>query len=147
MAQHGEKPCPRRKAAAAPPPPKLLFACSGGADVGALADQVARKLTADGVAKMFCLAGIGGRVSGILKTTEAASKIVAIDGCPLNCARKSLEEAGITDFGHVQLADLGFKKRGKPPDRGGGHDGGHGRGPALRQPGLSVSRCKPLGES
>ncbi len=94
--------------------PKLVFACSGGADVGALADQVARKLTADGVAKMFCLAGIGGRVSGILKTTEAASKIVAIDGCPLNCARKSLEEAGFTDFGHVQLADLGFKKGESP---------------------------------
>ncbi|MEA4857517.1 MAG: putative zinc-binding protein [Solidesulfovibrio sp.] len=94
--------------------PKLVFACSGGADVGALADQVARKLTADGVAKMFCLAGIGGRVSGILKTTEAASKIVVIDGCPLNCARKSLEEAGFTDFGHVQLADLGFKKGESP---------------------------------
>jgi len=94
--------------------PKLLFACSGGADVGALADQVARKLTADGVARMFCLAGIGGRVSGILKTTEAASKIVAIDGCPLNCARKSLEEAGFTNFAHVQLADLGFQKGESP---------------------------------
>ena len=94
--------------------PKLVFACSGGADVGALADQVARKLAADGVAKMFCLAGIGGRVSGILKTTEAASTIVAIDGCPLNCARKTLEEAGFTNFAHVQLADLGFKKGESP---------------------------------
>ena len=94
--------------------PKLLFACSGAADVGGLSDQVARKLTADGVAKMFCLAGIGGRVSGILKTTEAASKIMAIDGCPLNCARKTLEEAGFTDFTHVQLADLGFKKGESP---------------------------------
>lgn len=94
--------------------PKLVFACSGGADVGALADQVARKLTADGVAKMFCLAGIGGRVSGIVKTTEAASKIVAIDGCPLNCARKTLEQAGFTDFTHVQLADLGFQKGESP---------------------------------
>ncbi|MYL82998.1 zinc-binding protein [Desulfovibrio aerotolerans] len=94
--------------------PKLVFACSGGADVGALADQVARKLAADGVAKMFCLAGIGGRVSGILKTAEAASRIMAIDGCPLNCARKTLEEAGFTNFAHVQLADLGFKKGESP---------------------------------
>ena len=45
--------------------PKLVFARSGGADVGALADQAARKLTADGVAKMFCLAGIGGRVAPV----------------------------------------------------------------------------------
>jgi len=94
--------------------PKLVFACSGGADVGALADQAARKLTADGVAKMFCLAGIGGRVSGIMKTTEAAAKVVAIDGCPLCCARKTLEQAGFTEFTHVQLADLGFKKGESP---------------------------------
>ena len=94
--------------------PKLVFACSGGADVGALADQAARKLTADGVAKMFCLAGIGGRVSGIMKTTEAAVKVVAIDGCPLNCARKTLEQAGFTEFTHVQLADLGFAKGESP---------------------------------
>jgi len=94
--------------------PKLVFACSGGADVGALADQAARKLTTDGVAKMFCLAGIGGRVSGIMKTTEAAAKVVAIDGCPLNCARKTLEQAGFTEFTHVQLADLGFAKGESP---------------------------------
>jgi uncharacterized metal-binding protein len=79
-----------------------------------LADQVARKLTVDGLGKMFCLAGIGGRVSGIVKTTEAAATVVAIDGCPLNCARKTLEEAGFTDFTHVQLADLGFKKGESP---------------------------------
>ena len=94
--------------------PKLIFSCSGAADVGEIADQAARKLTRDGQGKMFCLAGIGGRVSGILKTPEAAAKIVAIDGCPLNCARKSLEEAGFTDFTHVQLADLGFKKGESP---------------------------------
>ena len=28
--------------------PKLIFACSGAADVGAVADQAARKLTKDG---------------------------------------------------------------------------------------------------
>src|SRR5512133_4161781 len=90
--------------------PKLIFACSGAADVGALADQAARKLTKDGAGKMFCLAGIGGRVSGIMATTEAASKILAIDGCPLNCARHSLEQAGFTTFEHLQLSDLGLVK-------------------------------------
>ena len=43
--------------------PKLIFACSGGADVGELADQAARTMTRNGQGKMFCLAGIGGRVS------------------------------------------------------------------------------------
>jgi uncharacterized metal-binding protein len=92
--------------------PKLIFACSGAADVGAVADQAARKLTRNGVGKMFCLAGVGGRVSGILKTTEAAQAILAIDGCPLNCTKKCLEEAGFTDFKHLQLADVGMNKGG-----------------------------------
>lgn len=94
--------------------PKLIFACSGAADVGAIADQAARKLTRDGAGKMFCMAGIGGRVSGIMKTTEAASKILAIDGCPLNCAKKSLEEAGFANHEHIQLADLDMAKGSSP---------------------------------
>ena len=94
--------------------PKLIFACSGAADVGAVADQAARKMTRDGTGKMFCLAGIGGRVSGIMATTGAASKILAIDGCPLNCVKATLEQAGFSAFEHLQLADLGMEK-GKTP--------------------------------
>ena len=70
---------------------QLIFACSGAADVGAIADQAARKLTKEGVGKMFCLAGVGGRVSGIMKTTEVANKILAIDGCDMQCAKKILQ--------------------------------------------------------
>ena len=94
--------------------PSLIFACSGAADVGLLADQAARRLTEEGYGKMFCLAGVGGRVSGIIKSTEAADKIFAIDGCPLNCTKQCLEQAGFTTFNHLQLADIGFKK-GKSP--------------------------------
>ncbi len=94
--------------------PKLIFACSGAADVGEIADRAARKMAKEGAGKMFCLAGIGGRVGGILKTTEASSDILAIDGCPLNCTKASLEQAGFKDFKHLQLADLGLEK-GKSP--------------------------------
>ena len=94
--------------------PKLIFACSGAADVGAVADQAARKLTKDGAGKMFCLAGIGGRVPGIMATTGSAARILAIDGCPLNCAKNSLEQAGFKQYEHLQLADLGMEK-GKTP--------------------------------
>jgi uncharacterized metal-binding protein len=87
-----------------------VFSCSGAADVGEVADQAARELSRQGKMKMFCLAGIGGRVSGIVKSTEAASTIVAVDGCSLNCARKTLEEAGIKGFQHIQLDELGLKK-------------------------------------
>lgn len=94
--------------------PKLIFPCSGAADVGAVADQAARKLTRDGAGKMFCLAGVGGRVPGIMATTEAAARILAIDGCPLNCVRNTLDQAGLTKYEHLQMADLGFEK-GKTP--------------------------------
>ena len=56
---------------------RLVFACSGAADVGAIADQAARRLSRDGAAQMFCLAGIGGRIPGIVKTTEAAGQVLA----------------------------------------------------------------------
>jgi uncharacterized metal-binding protein len=95
--------------------PKLIFSCSGAADVGAVADQAARKLTHDGAGKMFCLAGIGGRVSGIMATTKSAARILAIDGCPLNCVKNSLEQAGFKQYEHLQLADLGMDKGKTPP--------------------------------
>jgi uncharacterized metal-binding protein len=94
--------------------PTLIFACSGAADVGAIADHAARRLTASGWGKMFCLAGIGGKVPGILKTTESAAKILAIDGCPLDCARLSLEQAGFKSVQHLRLTDIGLEK-GKSP--------------------------------
>ena len=94
--------------------PKLIFACSGAADVGEITDKAARQLTKEGVGKMFCTVGIGGRVSGIMKTTESADKILAIDGCPLNCVKNSLEQAGFNIFEHLQLADLGLEKCSSP---------------------------------
>jgi uncharacterized metal-binding protein len=90
--------------------PKLIFACSGAADVGAIADQAARKMSKEGFGKMFCTAGIGGRISPIMKTTESADKILAIDGCSLNCVKNSLELAGLSQFEHLQLSDLGLEK-------------------------------------
>ena len=94
--------------------PKLIFACSGAADVGAIADRTARQLTREASGKMFCTVGIGGRVSGIMKTTESASKILAIDGCPLNCVKSCLEQAGFNEFLHLQMADLGLQKGNSP---------------------------------
>ena len=90
--------------------PTLIFACSGASDVGEIADHAGRQLRDQGVGKMYCLAGLGGHVSGIVKTTEAAGKILAIDGCPLNCAKSTLEQAGMQGFAHVRLADLGLAK-------------------------------------
>jgi uncharacterized metal-binding protein len=90
--------------------PKLIFACSGAADVGEVADRTARELTKNGVGKMFCLAGVGGRVAGIIKKTGEASDILAIDGCDLDCTKNCLDQAGFTGFKHLRITDLGMEK-------------------------------------
>jgi uncharacterized metal-binding protein len=94
--------------------PTLIFACSGAADVGEVSDRAARKLTKEGAGAMFCLAGLGGRVEPIMKKTASASKILAIDGCSLNCVKNTLEKAGFNTLIHLQLADIGLEK-GKSP--------------------------------
>jgi uncharacterized metal-binding protein len=90
--------------------PKLIFACSGAADVGEVADRAARELTKNGVGKMFCLAGVGGRVAGIIKKTGEASDILAIDGCDLDCVKNCLQQAGFEGFKHLRITDLGMEK-------------------------------------
>jgi uncharacterized metal-binding protein len=105
------------KGRAAEPAPKLIFACSGAADVGRIADVAAREMTADGVGSMFCLAGVGGRVEGILERTASAAGILAIDGCSLECAGQCLRQAGFERFEHLRLDQLGLEKGHTPLSR------------------------------
>ena len=92
----------------------LIFPCSGAADVGEISDRAARKMTAAGVGKMFCLAGIGGNISGMIASAKGADKVLAIDGCSLDCARKTLEGKNIDGFSHFRVTDIGMEK-GKSP--------------------------------
>ena len=88
----------------------LIFPCSGGSNVGQIANESAKNLTTVNYGKMYCLAGIGGHVSGIIESTKVAKKIIAIDGCPVACARKTLEHAGFTVDEHVIVTELGVTK-------------------------------------
>ena len=49
-----------------------------------------------------------------METTQAAQTILAIDGCPLHCARNTLEQAGFKKFEHLCLSDLGMAKAKTP---------------------------------
>lgn len=88
----------------------FFYACSGGSNVGQMTNEIAKRLTVEGKGSMYCLAGVGGRVSGIVETSRAATKRVAIDGCPLSCAKKTLEEAGLQADVHVVLTQEGMVK-------------------------------------
>lgn len=87
----------------------LVFSCSGSSDVGELSDRVGRTIAKCGQAKMFCLAGIGAHIPGMIESARAAKKIISIDGCPVSCAKKTLEHAGFK-VEPYNLKDLRFEK-------------------------------------
>lgn len=74
----------------------MLFACSGGgSNVGQIANNAAFEMTREGKAKMYCLAGLGGHIPGIIEAARQAKKIIVIDGCPVLCAKKMVEHVGL----------------------------------------------------
>ncbi|WP_005032461.1 putative zinc-binding protein [Holophaga foetida] len=87
----------------------LVFACSGAANTGYLADQVARRLNLQGDAKMFCLAAIGAELEGYLKSARDSELNLVIDGCPTGCGRKIFERLGLPHTSFV-LTELGVEK-------------------------------------
>lgn len=89
----------------------LLFPCAGGSNVGQIANEAAIKLEQRGIGRLYCLAGIGGHVESMVKHTQSAPCTIAIDGCEVCCARKTLEHAGIAPTVHVVLTELGIVKQ------------------------------------
>lgn len=92
---------------------KLIYACSGAADVGEIADRVARKLRSEGFAKMTCLSGVGAGLSGFVQSAKWADANIAIDGCNVACARKALEGIGVTPTSYI-LTEMGLVKGESP---------------------------------
>jgi len=88
----------------------LLYACSGGANVGEISDLAARKLMFEGKGSMFCLAGLGADIQGMVQTAKDADVNLVIDGCPMDCAKKVFDRHGIANYKQVKVTDLGIEK-------------------------------------
>jgi uncharacterized metal-binding protein len=89
---------------------KLIYACSGAANTGYLADQVARKLNRDGAGDMTCLAAVGADFSGFIESAKSADKNIVIDGCAVGCGKKLFEGKGLP-FTHIVITDFGVEKK------------------------------------
>ena len=87
----------------------LIYACSGAADVGEIADRVTRKLRNEGYARMTCLAGIGAGLSGYVQSAKGADLNITVDGCKTACAKKTLEKIGVSPTSYI-LTDMGLVK-------------------------------------
>jgi len=88
----------------------LIYGCSGGANVGEVADRAARRLMAEGLGTMWCLAGLGAGVEPILAKARQADVNLVLDGCDVDCARKVFERAGIANVVQVRATDVGIEK-------------------------------------
>lgn len=90
--------------------PRMILACSGGSNVGQLANQAAVELTREGFGKMFCLAGLGGGIAGIVQATREAGSLTVLDGCAVGCAKAIMEKAGLPVGDYLVVTDLGIEK-------------------------------------
>jgi len=88
----------------------MILSCSGGSNVGQLANQAAVELTQEGFGKMFCLAGVGGHLGGFVRSAKDVPEMVAIDGCDIGCAKAILTHADVPMKGYLVLTDLGIEK-------------------------------------
>ncbi|AKB68203.1 putative zinc-binding protein [Methanosarcina mazei] len=87
-----------------------IFSCAGASNVGQLSNKIAVELEKQNFGNLMCTVGIGARAPGLMKSAEASDRIIAIDGCPVNCASKTLELAGFKVDRHIVISELGIKK-------------------------------------
>lgn len=88
----------------------MILSCSGGSNVGQLSNQAAIELTREGFGKMFCLAGIGGHLSGFVQSAKDIDVMVVIDGCQVGCAKAILKQVEIPLNNYVVITDLEIEK-------------------------------------
>ena len=88
----------------------IFLPCSGGSNCGQITNQVAVKLDEEGVGHIYCLAGIGAHVDGMVESARGAKRIVALDGCQVACAKKTIEHAGLDVTDWICVTEEGVEK-------------------------------------
>ncbi len=101
----------------------IIFSCFGGLSntgiTSALAClEVVKELGLEKVA-IGCLGAIPLNVAPVIGKTKAAKKVITVDGCPFECAKKTVEQSGFTPTKSIVLVrDIGMKKKALHEDIG-----------------------------
>ena len=90
---------------------RLVLACSGGSNVGQITNEIAKKLDEAGEGKFFCLAGVGGHISGMVASVKGSDRVLVLDGCPVACAKKCVEAAGVEGYKYLIVTEFGVEKK------------------------------------
>ena len=106
----------------------VVFSCFGGASntgiTSGLACLEAVKELGLEKAAIMCLGGLPTNVKPVLGKTRAAKKDITVDGCPIECSRKIVEQAGFKPTRSIVLTrDIGMKKKSLSEDIGKGIKG------------------------
>jgi uncharacterized metal-binding protein len=93
----------------------VVLACFGGfSNTGvatALASMDAVSEVGLGKANIGCLSGMPLETESIKAKLDAARRIIVVDGCPVECAKKLVERYGYKPYKAIVLArDIGMKK-------------------------------------
>lgn len=88
----------------------LVYSCSGCSNVAQLANRIAVDLDRLSQAEMSCIAGLGGHVRPLVNKARRADCIIAIDGCPLACAKNCLAQHDLQAHHYFELSTLNIKK-------------------------------------
>lgn len=75
-----------------------------------MANYIALELGRCRMAEMSCIAGIGGDVPSLLKIAHSKRPLIAIDGCPIGCAKQCLARHGLKADTYLQLSRYEVKK-------------------------------------
>jgi uncharacterized metal-binding protein len=89
----------------------LVYSCSGASSAAQMANHIAIKLDRLKIAEMSCIAGVGGDVKSLVRTAKSGRSIIALDGCPLQCAAHILKRHGLKADWHYDLSKMGVKKK------------------------------------
>ncbi|MFC1893282.1 putative zinc-binding protein [Chloroflexota bacterium] len=89
----------------------ILLPCSGGSNCGQITNQVAVNLDVLGIGRIYCLAGIGAHINGMVESARGAKRIVALDGCQVACAKKTIEHAGLYVTDWICMTEEGIEKQ------------------------------------
>ncbi|MCD6445853.1 putative zinc-binding protein [Candidatus Bathyarchaeota archaeon] len=87
----------------------IILSCGGAANVGLIGYLAAVELTKEGKARMCCVTPLGAKMPYYVNIMKRAKKLIVINGCQNECARKVAEQAGVHIDHNFVVAEM-FKK-------------------------------------
>ncbi|MFZ5975970.1 MAG: putative zinc-binding protein [Bacillota bacterium] len=87
-----------------------ILPCQGACNVGAMTNKAALKLVDNETINMVCPLGLPLGIQNIVDMAASNDKHIALNGCPIKCASKSLAAAGFPVYEEITVTDFDVQK-------------------------------------